>query len=103
MKMQSKAGTPVPIEAKGAAVIALRKSLAVGKFIEAVVEQFGLTDAQALDALEHLVKLKLVTLDGIVGQFQLRDGRFWDRAVMRRAAGLADEPAQVVRPGSVLW
>jgi len=88
---------------QGAAVLVVRQQLAAGAFVESVVEQFGLTAEQALAALEKLLKLKLVKLDAIGGRFQLKDGRFWDRVVMRRAAGLPDEPEPVVRPGSILW
>lgn len=70
----------------GAAVLAQRQQLAAGRFVDAVREQFGLSAIDAGNALRAMLQAKLVRLDPIVGQFQLRDGRAWDADVMRRAA-----------------
>lgn len=70
----------------GAAVMVQRQANAAQRFIDAVREQFGLSAVDAGNALRALLQAKLVKLDPIVGQFQLRDGRAWDAEVMRRAA-----------------
>lgn len=76
--------------ASGAAVMVLRQNLAAQRFVDAVSEQFGLSAIDAAAALKTLLRVKLVKLDPIVGQFQLRDGRAWDADVMRRAALAGD-------------
>jgi hypothetical protein len=75
----------------GAYRLAIRQQNAADRFIDSVVEQFGLTMDQAQTALNRLLKEKVVSLDPVAGQFKLKDGRFWDKEVMRRAAGVEAE------------
>lgn len=77
---------------KGAEAIANREQSARDKFVESVVDQFGLTVEQARSALNKLLKEKVVKIDPVGGQYSLSDGRFWDREVMRRSAGIEDGP-----------
>lgn len=77
----------------GARNLVHRQVSAAKSFVDAVVEQFGLTREQASTALDRMMKDKLVKLDAISGQFQLKDGRAWDKDVMRRAAGIEEPKA----------
>lgn len=63
-----------------------RQAAAADRFVDAVREQFGLPERAARAALQALLRAKLIKLDPIVGQFQLRDGRAWSADVMQRAA-----------------
>ncbi|MEQ9131109.1 MAG: LPD1 domain-containing protein [Salinisphaeraceae bacterium] len=72
--------------AKGVAPMAQREFNAQRSFMDAAMEQFGLTDDEAGRAFQTLRKQKLVKVDPVNGQFTLKDGRFWDGEVMRRAA-----------------
>lgn len=78
---------PEPKAGIGAAVMGERMVNAADRFRDSVVEQFGLTPEQADKAMGVLLKEKVLKLDSITGQFNLKDGRFWDRDVMLRAAG----------------
>lgn len=84
--------TPVTPEEKlpseGLRTMVQREQAAGDKFISAVGEQFGLTPEQGILALRRLVKDKVVEIDPVAGDFKLKDGRFWDRDVMLRAAGV---------------
>jgi len=88
---------------KGAAVLLVRKQLAADRFVAMVVENYGLTRAQAMAAMNTLLKARVLELGANDGQFRIKHGAFCDPVVMRRAAGLPDEPEPVVRPGSILW
>ena len=70
----------------GAKYLAERQVNAATRFIDAVVEQFGLTQEQAKRAMNTLLKEKVLKLDPIIGQFNLKDGRFWNRDVILRAS-----------------
>jgi hypothetical protein len=59
---------------------------AANSFRDAAVEQFGLTPEQADLAMGALLKAKVLTLNPNDGQFKLKDGRFWDREVLLKAA-----------------
>lgn len=82
---------------KGAEPMGQRMVNAADKFRDAVVEQFGLTPEQADKALGALTKEKLVKLDPVTGQFELKSGDVWDRDVMLRAAG---EEVEERKPGA---
>jgi DNA-binding protein H-NS len=92
-KPKAKKAAPKNEEKKltGAYRLAIRQQNAADRFIDSVVEQFGLTMDQAQTALNRLLKEKVVSLDPVAGQFKLKDGRFWDKEVMRRAAGVEAE------------
>lgn len=70
----------------GAAVMGERMMNAANRFRKATMNQFKLTQKQADAAMGKLIKEKILTLDPVTGQFELKDGRFWDREVMLRAA-----------------
>lgn len=72
--------------AMGAAVMGERMMNAANRFRKAAMNQFKLTQEQADAAMGKLIKEKVLTLDPVTGQFELKDGRFWDREVMLRAA-----------------
>lgn len=82
-KIAGPAGAP---GARGVEGLVLRQSNAANRFIESSAEQFGMSAGEAGAALDRLLKLKLVKLDPLSGQFNLKDGRFWDGEVLRRAA-----------------
>lgn len=63
-----------------------REQNACQSFIDSAVEQFDLTEQDATDALNHLVSIKMVTLDRVTGQFKLKDGRVWSGEVLQRAS-----------------
>jgi len=73
----------VPI---GAGVMVQRQQNAGDRFVESAMEQFGMSKPDAEAALARLVKDKVVKLDPIGGQYSLKDGRFWDKEVLARAA-----------------
>jgi len=83
-------GGPAAIEPTapgiGAAVMGERMMNAATRFRKAAMNQFKLTQEQADAAMGKLIKEKVLTLDPVTGQFELKDGRFWDREVMLRAA-----------------
>lgn len=83
-------GGPAAIEPTapgiGAAVMGERMMNAANRFRKATMNQFKLTQEQADAAMGKLIKEKILTLDPVTGQFELKDGRFWDREVMLRAA-----------------
>lgn len=72
-------------QSNGAWVFAARERLAVQSFVTALAEQFGIPEPDALRALAALRGLKIIKLDCVSGKFQLKDGRFWDGDVLRRA------------------
>lgn len=76
-----------PIKPVGAAGMGQRMVNAANRFRDSAVEQFGLTPEQADRAMGRLMKEKVLSLDPVTGQFKLKDGRFWDREVLLRAAG----------------
>ena len=68
---------------------------AADRFRDAAVEQFGLTPEQADVAMGALLKAKVLTLNPSDGQFKLKDGRFWDREVLLKAAeGVETKPSK---------
>jgi hypothetical protein len=62
-----------------------RRDAAAARFREAVIEQFGFTADEAARIMAVYVKAKAVKLCPVMGQFNLTDGRLWDRDVMARA------------------
>ncbi len=76
---------------KGTKVIAQRMDNAVLNFVGNVQEQFGFTEDEAKAILAKFVEVKAVNLDPVMGVYKLKDGRFWDKEVMRRALGVAEE------------
>jgi GNAT superfamily N-acetyltransferase len=81
---------------KGAAVMGERMVNAADRFRKAAMNQFKLTQEQADAAMGKLLKEKVLTLDPVTGQFELKDGRFWDRDVLLKAAG--EKPAEEKKP-----
>ena len=70
----------------GVGIMVQRQENARNRFIDSAMEQFSMTREAASAALEHLRDKKLVKLDPITGQFNLKDGRFWNKEVLSRAA-----------------
>jgi len=81
-----------PTKGVGAAVMGERMVNAADRFRKAAMNQFKLTQEQADAAMGKLLKEKILILDPVTGQFELKDGRFWNREVMMRAAGEGDKP-----------
>ena len=72
----------ISVSTKG---FATREHNAVVRFIDSVVEQFGFSVDEAEKILSVFRKLKIVKIDAVVGQYNLKHGAFWDREVMERA------------------
>lgn len=70
----------------GFKAMAQRISNAENSFIAWVRETAGLDEASALRVLAIYRKHKLVKIDPVMGQFELKHGAFADAAVLRRAA-----------------
>lgn len=77
----------------GTRAVAQRQVNASNKFIDSVVEQFGLSREEAVRAWDYYVKNKLVKVDAVGGQYNLKDGRLWDGRAMRKAAGMVPAEA----------
>jgi hypothetical protein len=73
---------------------------AADNFLDAVVTQFSMDRGEAQKALDTLVQEELIELDPNSGQFRMKDGRFWDPDVMRKAAAMqtAAPPLQLPQP-----
>ena len=65
--------------------IAQRSINAENNFINSVMEQFNFSQNEAERILSVYKKYKLVKIDYVTGQFNLKDGRFWDRYPMENA------------------
>jgi len=65
--------------------IAKRSINAENNFINSVMEQFNFTKNEAEKILSVYKKHKLIKIDYVTGQFQLKDGRFWDEYPMKNA------------------
>jgi len=68
----------------GTKAMAQRIVNAENDFVENIVEQFEFSPEDAKTIFSEFVNLKLVKLDVIMGRYQLKDGRFWDKEVMQR-------------------
>jgi hypothetical protein len=73
---------------------------AADNFLDAVVTQFSMDRGEAQKALDTLVQEELIELDPNSGQFRMKDGRFWDPDVMRKAAAMQTTapPLQLPQP-----
>ena len=85
-------GNPKRSTTRGAWTIEQRATNAERRMVESMQEQFGLTKDQARKAFNTLKKLKLLKVDKAIGQATLKDGRFWDKEVLLRAASEAANP-----------
>lgn len=65
--------------------MAIRTVSAENKFMEAVQEQFGKTEAEAKIILTIFKREKVVKIDPVIGQFSLVSGLFWEADVMDNA------------------
>lgn len=90
MKRRKEAKGKPPEESRPFKPILQRQQNARDNFVQNIVEQFGLTEEQASKAAAELHRTGLVKWDANSGQAKLKDGRAWDKAVMRRAAGLEE-------------
>lgn len=88
---QLKADEPIT----GPRAVAQRQVNAANRFVESVTEQFGLSKEEAGRAWDYYVAHKLVHADPVTGQYQLKDGRFWDAEVLRQAGRQADPAAEL--------
>ena len=57
-------------------------------FLEALEQLGELTSEQALAAYQALHKARVLKVDPIIGCVSVKHGRFLDRDVLRRAAGI---------------
>ncbi len=84
--------------APGLQAVAQRQVNAQNRFIESVVEQFGLTEKEAGRAWDYFVENKLLKVDAVGGQYTLTNGDFWDADAIRMAARKggrnAEKPAE---------
>jgi hypothetical protein len=89
-----------PIIAQTPASLPQAPKGAADNFLDAVVTQFGMDRGEAQKALDTLVQEELIELDPNSGQFRMKDGRFWDPDVMRKAAAMqtAAPPLQLPQP-----
>ena len=95
----AKAPAEEPAKPIGAAVMGQRQINAADRFRKAAMSQFKLTQEQADAAMGRLIKDKVLILDPVTGQFELKDGRFWDREVLLKAAG--EKPVKIEEPKEV--
>lgn len=95
----AKAPAEEPAKPIGAAVMGQRQINAADRFRKAAMGQFKLTQEQADAAMGRLIKDKVLILDPVTGQFELKDGRFWDREVLLKAAG--EKPVKIEEPKEV--
>jgi len=86
--------------AEGVKPMVQREQAAASRFIDAASEQFGITAEEARRAMDHLVKTKMVSLGAVDGQFKLKDGRVWNKEILRRAADLARGQTDPLAPPS---
>lgn len=77
---------PETAKIKGTKQIAQRIINAENRFIESVQEQFGKTKKEAENVFKRFKKDKIVKIDPVGGQYNLKDGRFWEQTVIDRAA-----------------
>lgn len=91
---QLKADEPIT----GARAVAQRQVNAANRFVESATEQFGLSKEEAGRAWDYYVAHKLVHADPVTGQYQLKDGRFWDAEVLRQAGRQAGPVAAILAP-----
>lgn len=68
------------------AAMATRVVNARAAFVANVGEQFGIKPEIAEAALTKYLQLKVAHIDVHMGVVRLRDGRFWDAEIIRRAA-----------------
>jgi hypothetical protein len=89
-----------PIIAQTPASLPQAPKGAADNFLDAVVTQFGMDRGEAQKALDTLVQEELIELDPNSGQFRMKDGRFWDPDVMRKAAAMQTTapPLQLPQP-----
>ena len=96
---EAKAPKTEPKKEIGAAVMGQRQLNAADRFRKAAMSQHKLTQEQADAAMGRLIKDKVLILDPVTGQFELKDGRFWDREVLLKAAG--EKPVKIEEPKEV--
>jgi hypothetical protein len=89
-----------PIIAQTPASLPQAPKGAADNFLDAVVTQFSMDRGEAQKALDTLVQEELIELDPNSGQFRMKDGRFWDPDVMRKAAAMQTTapPLQLPQP-----
>lgn len=81
-----KAKEPLEVPPTPRADFDKRAGNAIDRFVNSMVEQFDMTPEAAMSAFNWLRSEKLVSVDAVTGQTNLKDGRFWDGDVLRRAA-----------------
>lgn len=59
-------------------------------FLEQLTTAGDLTEEQAKVAFAKFKQIKILKLDLGVGRYTVKHGAFWDRAVVRRAAGIEE-------------
>jgi hypothetical protein len=90
--------------AKGFEAVAQRQVNAENRFVDSVVEQFGLSRDDATSAWNYYLKNKLVKVDSVGGQYNLTDGRLWDAGALKQAAaefGSRQSPARTKGPSVI--
>ena len=66
--------------------IAQRIETAETKFVAYVVEQTGMTTREAEHVLRVFKKCRVIKIDAVMGQWDIKHGAYLDVEVMRRAA-----------------
>lgn len=71
--------------------IAGRQTSAVDKFIDLLIESFGITVDEAEKVFALYRRTKAIKLDTWNGRYNVSHGAFWDRAVIQRAIDLNED------------
>lgn len=75
----------------GFKAMATRIENAETAFITYAMAEAGLTEAQATTALATMKKAKVLKIDPVMGQWNVKHGAFLEPDVLRRAAGLEEK------------
>ena len=68
---------------------AIRFINAENNFLSYLTERAGITEAEAVKVLALYRKMKVIKIDAVVGQWNVKHGAFLDADVIRRAAAEA--------------
>jgi DNA repair protein RadC/predicted RNA methylase len=90
-----------PEKIPGTKAVAQRMLAGEERFIESVMEQFGKTREEAERVLARFKETKLVHIDSVTGQYQLKTGASWEQDVIDRAAAEPKKPRHLPAPAPV--
>jgi hypothetical protein len=74
-----------PIHSQSFRDMAQRQNNAANSFYDSLAEQFHFSKEDAEKILAVYIYRKVIKLDPITGQFNLKHGAYWDKEVMSRA------------------